>query len=1273
MKEGRAALAEALRAATVMVSADDRIGTGFFVAPGQVLTCAHVVTAPGSEPPEHVVGQWGDREFKLAVTPSGFLPEHDLALLKVVGELDHPVACLAEQMEPGDELWAYGHPGGAYRQGDVIRSVYDGPSVNAEGVELLRVTEGRAIEGFSGGPVLNWRTGGVCGVLRRADAPPGGPPGARLIGAERIFEAVPDLKPPSVPSPDRLPWFRLLDERQLAAGRWCHPSPRLRGYLEAAQLTAREHPYRLALANAPQLGSVYLRQQASPMIRGQEAKGEGDDLAVEARPVPADLLLEGDRRCVFVVGGPGTGKSSLLRHLAETSAGRWLDGASAPGVPVLVPAGALAADCPLPEALADGVTAALGARLADRRLAELFEDEPLPGVPWVVLVDGVDEILDPERRRRVLETVAFWRSRSSRYSFLVTTRPLPQGQLDRFREDGLPFYEIEPFSPDQLPEFAGKWFTALGMPDPDALVVSFLDRLALSRLNRLAEIPLIATMLCVVFANHDGRRLPPSRVGLYEEFVSVLMAKRHTQMNALERLQQRMKPYGTAAEQAVDELLADLRPLLDHIADQRLGGQGREALLDLAVACVADLRPAHLPAGEWRNLVEEVLRLSGLVVERSGELEFFHQTILEYLAVCARETPADIVPEMNFGMILGRSSFALLRSAVLIERRPGQARDVAVALRGMGLAGMAFLAALVNDGVEFPDDVVDEVRNKLEELSAGTGGGWSRRRSDALEALTLIDPDLGFAYWKRLATDGGLDHFDRREAIRGLGRAGPGRAAAVLEPLALGWETPFPIQQAIVYELTVLSRRRSDELLARMALAEHIAGETRRWAAAGLLDRVDLPTRAEILGTIASGSVLPGSYRQWAAARLFTQDPPLGADALTAVAEDRTVPGPDRLSAVATLIGVFVHGLDFRPRAAGLFAAIAFDPAVEAPYRVRSARELMQLRAELARRAFAVIAADRYADGVSRARAAAALADFDAVQAIAALSEITADPASGADGRLEAALALAWLSRPRAANALLALAADRRVPGADRAAAAHHLDWVDRSALPSALTAIAHDERIAGTHRTRAALRLSRLSPEAGRLTLEALVTDDAISAPDRLEIACRLVALDSPDAQAALASLSAERALDGARRLHAAMEAGIPDLLATLAADTSLDGMHRVRAAFELAATDHARGMDALAALSKDPTTDDARAELIRAEIARVKRARKNYFRSDEATGKPPEVDLSGIASYRVLAARLLAFYDRKAAIDHLTALTSAPDEDVADQALTTLAKDFS
>lgn len=1278
MTGDRAALAEALRTSTVMVSAPGRIGTGFFVAPGQVLTCAHVVVGPTREPPERLAGQWGDADLDLEVMQ--FRPDHDLALLRVVGELVHPVACLATQIEPGDELWACGHPDGAYRRGDVIRSVYDGPSVDADGLELLRITEGRAVEGFSGGPVLNWRTGGVCGVLRRADAPPGGPPGARLIGAARVLEVFPRLiKPPSMLTPDRVPWFRLLDDKQLAAGRWCYPGPRLRGFLQAAQVTAREHPYRLALPNAPQLSTVYLRQQATRVIDGEEATEDGVEFGVEDQPIHADLVLEGDRRCVFVVGGPGSGKSSLLRYLAETTAGRWLTDASAPGVPILVPAGALAMDRPLPEALAEGVTAALGARLADRRLADMFEDEPLPGIPWMILVDGVDEILDPERRKRVLETLAFWRSRPSPFRFLVTSRPLPQGQLDALRKDGVPLYDIEPFSEDQLPEFARRWFSALGIPDPNALVDAFLDQLADTQLSRLAEVPLIATMLCVVFASQDGQYLPPSRVGLYEAFVSLLMAKQHTQINALERLQQWIRPYGTAAEEAVDQLLAGLRPLLEQLADQRLQTRGPEALLDSAIMHVRDLRPAHLPAAKWRDLVEEALRLSGLVVERSGQLSFFHYTIQEYLAVCARELPANIVPEVLEQQRSGRNSFSLLRAGVLVSRSPDQAREVAVALSKTDLAGLAFLAALVHDGVQFPDDLVAKARDQLKRYSETPDIAWSATTYEAAEALALIDPDLGFRYWEQFANDNDLAR--RAVAIGMMLRINPHRGAPILEPIALKWETPLRIRRAIVFELTVVNRQRSDELLTKMAVTGLIDNEATLWAAKLLCQRVDHPTEIKLLAGIASDSSLPGSYRRWAAEQLYSWGPERGSAALVTIATDRTTQGSDRLYAVQAMIRFSESYRRYRhrprrewcPQADELLEMIALDPAVEAAYRIKAAQELIDESPQRARAALALVAEDRYVDGTDRARAAAALANLALPRAVAALTTIAADPASGGDGRLQAALALAWINRSRAANALLDIAADRRVDGNIRAAAAHQLDWIDRPALPSALSIIAYDKQIDGEHRTQAALRLSNLSPEPGRLALETLVTDPTINPAARLQVACQLAALKSDKAPDALASLSAERDLGATQRLHAALESGQAGPLAELAADASLDGMHRVRAAFELAATNRIRGIEALTSLSEDPATDHVREELARTDILRMRRERIKYFRIhpyDRDTKDAPKADLGGIPSYRVQAARLLVHYDRATAIARLMALAHDADEGVASQAITALAE---
>ena len=59
-----------------------------------VLTCAHVV---GDDAAGIVVGTWQRRDVELEVVPEWFHPSRDggadLALLRVRGDLDHPVAC----------------------------------------------------------------------------------------------------------------------------------------------------------------------------------------------------------------------------------------------------------------------------------------------------------------------------------------------------------------------------------------------------------------------------------------------------------------------------------------------------------------------------------------------------------------------------------------------------------------------------------------------------------------------------------------------------------------------------------------------------------------------------------------------------------------------------------------------------------------------------------------------------------------------------------------------------------------------------------------------------------------------------------------------------------------------------------------------------------------------------------------------------------------------------------------------------------------------------
>ncbi len=429
MKAGRDRLAGALRHATVALSGPSGLeGTGFLIAPRLVLTCAHVIAGRSGRLPDFVTASaaaWPS-DLELAVRTDGFRPAAaggpDLALLEAAGDLPGIPALVADQVDPGDELWAFGHPTGQYRGGEPVVYRYEGPSQAADGAVLLRATQGTTWPGHSGSPVLNWRTGAICGVVRLGSASDGAPR-ARLIPSAAITAAFPwlDAHPPWAPY--QHDWLDLLDDRQLRAAGFRYAGPRLRGYLQAARDAAREHPYLLTQA-APPLTTVYLRQQATRQPGPQvEPDGEARPPEAAASPIEADSLLE--YHCgAQVIGGPGAGKSSLLRYITDVTASRWLDGQDAGYVPVRVPAKALCDGRALPDALAKAVVAEIGAKVTDLDLAGLFADEPVADVPWLVLVDGVDELLEGRLRHQALDAVAYHRRHSPTYRFIVTSRPL---------------------------------------------------------------------------------------------------------------------------------------------------------------------------------------------------------------------------------------------------------------------------------------------------------------------------------------------------------------------------------------------------------------------------------------------------------------------------------------------------------------------------------------------------------------------------------------------------------------------------------------------------------------------------------------------------------------------------------------------------------------------------------------------------------------------------------------------------------------------------------
>ena len=149
--------------------------TGFFVAPGEILTCAHVVH--GCERPS--VSWAGEQRAVAAVEAvpdlapddetAAFYPLPDLALLALEDAFEHPCVLLGERLPAADvvvRLCAFTK--GEHAAGAVARSaastVYEG-SLTEDEETLLKLRDGQILGGFSGGPLLDVGGGAVCGVV----------------------------------------------------------------------------------------------------------------------------------------------------------------------------------------------------------------------------------------------------------------------------------------------------------------------------------------------------------------------------------------------------------------------------------------------------------------------------------------------------------------------------------------------------------------------------------------------------------------------------------------------------------------------------------------------------------------------------------------------------------------------------------------------------------------------------------------------------------------------------------------------------------------------------------------------------------------------------------------------------------------------------------------------------------------------------------------------------------------------------------------------------
>ena len=533
--------------------------------------------------------------------------------------------------------------------GDSPWSGISGAPVVASGYLLAVVTEHAPREGSSA------ITATPLTALDSEPTYPGWGPGLSNSGAWWNRLGVPGPKalkllPDRQPGANSAAWAHGPETSRVAAAHqapWClAPATMLRELLTAQHRARETVPYRLLTGQIPPLSSLYVEQDVERSRIGSDgsrAPALSDLKPLMSRSMTIATVLSMHRHIV-ITAEPGGGKSTLLYQLIAQSTDWWLGQTNdnvnwdqAPmgsAIPIRVPAQLLVGRS-LPEALAASVVAELGEYLdVPPPDPSLFTQPPMDSGSWLVMVDGLDEILDRISRYRVIEAIAQRvKDGSGHFRFLITSRPLVTGDLEPLNNRHVGLYVLQRFDDQRLRDYAQNWFSTRSFRVAEEETASFLDLLNHSRLLSIVSIPLLATIALIVYeqGTKQDRGLPTGRAGLYSEFVDFLLNVRQDTVQTRRAFREQLAPYAHG-EQIAEWCYDNLLVLLEELASYRLSS-GNSSLEDAAAAYIdshLSLPTNRIP--DWKGRLRRLLTSTGLLIERGNSLDFLHRSFAEYLA-----------------------------------------------------------------------------------------------------------------------------------------------------------------------------------------------------------------------------------------------------------------------------------------------------------------------------------------------------------------------------------------------------------------------------------------------------------------------------------------------------------------------------------------------------------------------------------------------------------------------------------------------------------------
>lgn len=405
----------------------------------------------------------------------------------------------------------------------------------------------------------------------------------------------------------------------------------------------------------------------SEFAPGEMRKQIGDRIGTETVNVRVEQALAGHKHIV-VLGDPGSGKTTLMRYLALLFGRDLAQGTNilkgklnlneAGTLPILLQLRQIGAFLKTHRPKDDGTEGHgllldfLFQSLKNHKLdlPKDFFDEYLENGRAVLLLDGMDEVADPDLRARVARLVESFTLAYPDCRFVVTSRIVGYSGPARLQADYVTT-TVQDFSLEDIRQFLSHWhrLVAIGQmgtgEDAENFAKSQTEQLlgsiqANERVRDLAINPLMLTVIALV--HRDRVKLPDRRAELYAEAVDVLLGKWDEARGVDETKILEDRPFDAGDRRL---LLQNIALYMHERERKELEAAELRGILQIVFkGMTQDDASARRASERFLTVIEE--RTGLLSARGEGVYAFSHLTFQEYfaaLAIAARDDYVDYI------------------------------------------------------------------------------------------------------------------------------------------------------------------------------------------------------------------------------------------------------------------------------------------------------------------------------------------------------------------------------------------------------------------------------------------------------------------------------------------------------------------------------------------------------------------------------------------------------------------------------------------------------